>query len=136
LGPGALDSQTFFCIQAPELNACLVCVLGHLSAEGVDLFNQVSLGKTTDSRVAAHGSNVIEVDSEEKGGVAHAGCCECGLASCMTGADHNHVVLSLVLRQTSNSSWSLYSTAMGNHKSAHGPRLKGQGKKHRRDSIL
>src|SRR4030042_5579856 len=73
LRPGTLDSQTFFRVQSSELNPCLVCVPGHLSAKSVNLLDQVSFGKTTDSRVAAHGSAVIEIDGEEKGGVAQSG---------------------------------------------------------------
>jgi hypothetical protein len=121
LRPGTLDCQTFFRVQSSELNPCLVCVPGHLSAKSVNLLDQVSFGKTTDSRVAAHGSDVIEIDGEKKGGVAHPGCSQCSLTAGMTGADYSDVVLFLVGRQASNSIRRLFSADAGDRDTAHDP---------------
>jgi hypothetical protein len=65
LGPGALDGQAFAGVKPPELYARLVRILGHLTAHGVDLLYKMALGQPTNGRVAAHGSNVIQVYGEK-----------------------------------------------------------------------
>jgi hypothetical protein len=87
-----LDGQTLAGVETPELNPRFIRIPGHLAAQSVDFLYQVPFGEPADGRVAAHGCNVVEIDGQEKSGVAHArrrkGC----FASCVAGTDNDHVI--------------------------------------------
>jgi len=53
-------------------------------------------GKTADGGVAAHDRDVVEVDGQEKGGMAHARCCKRCFATCVTGTHDDHVICFVV----------------------------------------
>jgi hypothetical protein len=93
LGTRSLHGKPFTGVEAPELDSRGIGILGHLAAHGVDFFDQVPFGKAADSRVAAHGSDVIEIDGQKKGGVTHAGGGQRSLATCVTCSNHDHVIV-------------------------------------------
>ena len=92
LRPGALHGQPLSRVQAPELDPCLIGVLGHLPAQGVNLFDKMALGQSADGRITAHGCDVIQVDGEEEGRVTHASRCQGRLTSRMARPHHDHIV--------------------------------------------
>jgi hypothetical protein len=93
LGSGPLDGESFAGVEAPELDGRGIGVPGHLTAQSVDLFDQVPFGQPADSGVAAHSGDVVEIDGEQKSGVTHAGRSQGGFTPCMTCTDHNDVIV-------------------------------------------
>ena len=85
-GPREVFKQT-------ELDADGVGDFAHDAAEGVDFADQVSLGDSSDRRIARHLGDEIDVQGEERGLQAHAGGGHGGFASGMSGADYHHVEL-------------------------------------------
>jgi hypothetical protein len=91
-----LDGQTLAGIEAPELDARFIRILGHFTAQGVDFLYQVPFGKPADGRVAAHGRDVVQIDGQEKGGVAHARRSKGCFATCVAGTHNDHVICFIV----------------------------------------
>jgi hypothetical protein len=96
LGPRPLDSKTFSGVQASELYARLIGIFCHFAAHGVNLFDKMAFGQTSDGRVTAHGGNVVHVYGQKQGEMSHTSRGECRFTPCMTGADHDHIVFFVV----------------------------------------
>ena len=69
----------------------------HLTAEGVDLLDELALGEAADRGIAGHERKGIEVDVEQKGLAAHPGRREGRLAARMTASDDDDVVFVHIL---------------------------------------
>jgi hypothetical protein len=52
----------------------------------------MAFGQATYGGITAHCGDVIKVDGKEQGRVAHPGCRQCGLATCMTSTHYNYVI--------------------------------------------
>jgi hypothetical protein len=72
LGPGGANGWPFGGIELAELNPGFICCHGHLATEGIDLFDEMALGKPTDSGIAGHITHLIDVLCDEKGRVPHS----------------------------------------------------------------
>jgi hypothetical protein len=57
----------------------------------------MSFGQTSDSGITAHGSDMIEIDGEEQGGMPHSGRSECCLTTRMSGAYHDHIIFLIIV---------------------------------------
>jgi hypothetical protein len=54
-----------------ELYPRFVRGLGHFSAQGVNLFYEMTFGQSTDRWIAGHETDLVDVLGDEKGGVSH-----------------------------------------------------------------
>jgi hypothetical protein len=68
-----LDGGTFRGVQQPELDTGGIGGQAHLTAEGIDLANDVPLGLSPDGGVTAHLGNSINIPTEQQDLNAHAG---------------------------------------------------------------
>ena len=73
LGPGHLDGGTLTGVEHADLDEGAVDGPGHLTAEGVDLADDVAFGRAADGGVAGHESQRIEVHGDEQGAASNAG---------------------------------------------------------------
>jgi hypothetical protein len=75
-------------IQNPELDAAAIRDPAHQAVQGIDLADQMTLAKTTNGRIAGHGTNGRKLVSHQRGFRALAcGCCRgltAGMASPIT----------------------------------------------------
>jgi hypothetical protein len=88
LGPAGPNSPAFTPVQNPELNTAGIGCQAHLTAKGVYLPYQVTLGKSPHSRIAAQRGYMIQVNGEQKTGHTHAGGCQGCLATGVTASGH------------------------------------------------
>ena len=64
LGPEGVDGRSLASVQDPVLDAGLVCRSGHLTAQGVQLPDQMALAGAADGGVAGHVAHGIHVDGK------------------------------------------------------------------------
>jgi hypothetical protein len=62
-----LDSGTPRSVQEPELDTSSVDHATHNSAERIDLSNQMALRDSSDSRIARHLPDQVEIDRDHSG---------------------------------------------------------------------
>ena len=92
LGAGGAHGRAFASVEAAELNSGQVDVDGHLATQGVDLLDHMSLTDATDSRVARHLADTVQVDGEEQSLGTHAGGCQGSFGAGVAAADDDDVV--------------------------------------------
>ena len=92
LETGGLDGRPFGSVQQPEVDGGLVGNPPHLTAQGVDLLDELALGQTADRGVAGHQRNRVQADVEEQGFAAHSGRRERGFAARMSSPDNDDVI--------------------------------------------
>ncbi len=92
LEAGGLDGRAFGGVQEAEVDGGLVGDPAHLAAQGVDLLDELALGKTPDGGVAGHQRDGVEIDVEQERLAAHPGRRERGLAARMPSPDHDDVI--------------------------------------------
>ena len=93
LRAGAPHGGTFRAVEQAELDGRSVRHQAHVSAQGVDFADDLSLGDAAHGGVAAHLPDFVHVHGDEAGLRAQAGCGGCGFASGMAGAYHDYVVV-------------------------------------------
>ena len=87
------DGRAARSIQEPKLDTNRVGDFSHDAAEGVDFADEVSLGNATDSGIARHLRDQVDVQRVECGLQPHASGSHGGLAPGMSGTDHDYVEL-------------------------------------------
>jgi hypothetical protein len=92
LGSRTLNSKTLSGVKPPELNAGPIRILGHLTSQGIDLFNEVTLGQSPDSGITAHDRNVVQIHGEEQSGMSHTGGGQRGLTSGVAPSHNNDII--------------------------------------------
>jgi hypothetical protein len=93
LSAGAPDGGTTRRVEQAELDADGIGDLAHDAAEGVDFANEMAFGDAPDSGVAAHLGDEVEVHGNDGSPKTHTRCGHGGLASGVTGAHNDNVVL-------------------------------------------
>ena len=88
-------------IQQAKLDAHRVSDFAHDAAECIDFADEVPFGNSANGGIARHLRDEVNVKRVERGLQAHASGSHGGLASGMTGADHDNVIGFGELRQTS-----------------------------------
>ena len=91
LGAGRPYRRALAAVEHTKLDTCLVGRQRHGAAQRIDLFHQVALTDTTDSGVAAHLSQRLDVVTEQQGLHAHTRGCERSFGTGMATTDHNDV---------------------------------------------
>jgi hypothetical protein len=66
--------------------------MAHLTAQRIDLFDQVTFAYATDRGVTGHLTNMIEVQGQHQGFTSHASCSERGLYTGMAGTNYDNVI--------------------------------------------
>src|SRR5207247_8113258 len=61
------NRRTLLRVQHPKLQSGHVSALAHLAPQRIDLPSQVSLGQTTDGRIARHLTDCVGVYGQQKG---------------------------------------------------------------------
>ncbi len=87
-------------VQHPELNSGSVDVPGHLTSEGIDLTHQVPFGQTANGRVTGHYRHAVQTHVEQQRQTTHSRSSQGGLATSVTGTNHNHIVCRLIAMHT------------------------------------
>ena len=92
LEAGGLDGRAFGGVQQAEVDGGLVGDPAHLTAQGVDLLDELALGEAADRGVAGHQRNRVQVDVEQQRLAAHPRRRERRLAARVPSPDHNDVI--------------------------------------------
>src|SRR5215471_7096577 len=92
LGTVATYGRTFTTVQDAKLNAGFVNTARHLTAQGVDLAHQMPLGNTTDSGIARHQGNAVQVRRKYRCTASHTGRGQGRFTTSMASTDHNDLV--------------------------------------------
>ena len=92
-----MDSGALALVEHPVLDAGMVCRQTHLSAQGIDFPNQVSLSGATDGGVARHIAHGIQIDCEQNGVKSQTGGGQGGFDASMTGADYGNLAAACVI---------------------------------------
>ena len=92
LGPEGMDRRSLAPVEHPELDAGLVRSPGHLSSQGVDLPDKVSLAGAADGGVAGHIAHSVQIDGKDHSFEPQPRGGKTGLNAGMTGADNRHVI--------------------------------------------
>src|SRR5262245_16576815 len=85
------NRRTLSAIQHPELKSRHVRRLSHLATHGIDLSSQLTFRQTSDSRVAGHLADRVEIDGEEQGLTPHPCGGQGRLNSGVPGSDYDHI---------------------------------------------
>ena len=94
LGPQGVDRRTLAPVEHPVLDAGPVCGLTHLTAQGVQLSDQMALAGAADGRVAGHVAHGVQVDGENNGLQTHPGRCQGRLDACVPRAYDGYIKFS------------------------------------------
>ena len=92
LSAGGTDAGAFGAVEHSELDGGGVGIEAHRAAEGVYFADDVSLGQTTDGRVAGHLGNGVQVLREHSRPATHAGGGKGGFHAGMASPDDDDVV--------------------------------------------
>ena len=98
LGAQGVDSRTLGFIQHLRLDECLINIFSHLSAEGIQLADQVSLGTSPDIRVARHQRNTVHADRKHDRLKSKSRCRKRCLTSRVARADNYNIICLLYYR--------------------------------------
>ena len=79
-------------VEQAHLDESLVGQLTHGAAQGVNLTDQMTLGRAADAGVAAHPANRIQIHGQQQGSAAHIGRRQRRFDSGVSPADHNDIV--------------------------------------------
>lgn len=91
LGSRTMHRRTFTAVEHAKMNARLVDNAPHLTAERVDLADDLPFGDATDSRVAAHLTDRVAVHRQQRGLCSHPRGRQCGLCTGMASTDNNNI---------------------------------------------
>ena len=92
LGTGRMNRRSLFGIQGAVLDRRLVGDAGHLSAQGIDLLDQLPLGHPADGGAAGHGGHLVQIDDHQQDAASHAGRRQRRFTSGMARADDDDIV--------------------------------------------
>jgi hypothetical protein len=87
----ALHGAALAAVEHAVMDRASIGGAGDDAVKGIDLTHQMALAQTADSRVAAHGANGVEIETDQRHLRAHARGNGSGLDPCMASADHNHI---------------------------------------------
>ncbi len=93
LAAEGVDGRTLRSIQHFGLEKGLVDILPHLPAQGVNLENQMPLGRAADVRITGHESDRIHGNRENDGLQTQARTGQSRLAARMARPDHHDIVI-------------------------------------------
>ena len=88
LYPQGAHARPFGRIEHLELQGSRIRRHRHLAAEGVDLTDDDSLGRSADRRIARHLADILFSKCDQCGGVIQTGRRKCGFNARMSAADH------------------------------------------------
>lgn len=92
LGPQGLHGGALAAVQQPHLKKRQVRSQAHLPAQGIDLSDQMPLGRPADGRIAVHHCNIVKIGGKASRLHPHPRSGQGRLHACVPGANHNHVV--------------------------------------------
>jgi hypothetical protein len=96
LSPRGLDCRPLGFIQQPELDSGDIGIDRHLAAKGIDLTHDLPFCLATDSRVAAHLCNCINITRKQQGGCSRASSGETCLHARVSSTANNYIERGLV----------------------------------------
>ena len=80
-------------VEHAKLHGSGIRHLAHLSAQCVDLSDDLSFGNAADGRIAAHLGYFVHVHRDQHRACTHACCGTCRFASGVSGTDHNDIIM-------------------------------------------
>ena len=92
LGPGGVDGGALPPVEHPELQAGLVGGAAHLAPQGVDLPDQLALGRPADRGVAGHVAHPVQTGADAQGPGPQAGRGQGGFDARVTGPDDGEII--------------------------------------------
>ena len=93
LSPWTPDGRTLAHVEHTELNRGGIRYQTHLSAQGIDLANNLTLRDTSDSRVTRHLCNLVHVHRHQAGLGSQIGTCASRFTTRMTPSNDYHIIL-------------------------------------------
>ena len=106
LSPRTPDGRAFANVEHTELNRGSIRHQSHLSAQGINLTNDLTLRDASDGRVARHLRNLVHVHRHQTGLCSQIGTCTGRFTARMTTSDDYHIILefhpSLLIFRKSN----------------------------------
>jgi hypothetical protein len=87
-----LDGRSFGSVEEAEVDGSPVGNPAHLTTQGVDLLDELTLGETAYRRIAGHQGNGVEVDIEQERLTTHTRCRKGSLAACVAAPDNDHII--------------------------------------------
>ena len=100
LGAKRLHGRTLARVEGANVDEGVVDGPAHLAAQGVDLPDDVSLGRSAYRGVARHEADAVEVHREKQGAPAHPRRRQRRLYPRVPRPHHNHVILLLLHEQS------------------------------------
>ena len=97
LSTQGVDGGSLGCIEHFGLDESLVYVEAHLTAESIDLSDEMSFAGTSYGRIARHHRDRIDVCAEHRRRLSEARANKTGLASRMAGANDYYLITFAVL---------------------------------------
>ena len=95
--------RTFGAVKHPELQGAVVRHQTGVSAEGINLPDDLSFGDSADGRVAGHLGKARQIHRNQQNGRTHIGRCHRRFTAGMAATNHNDVVP--FLHQESSKDW-------------------------------
>ena len=92
LSPQGMNRGSLRFIQHFRLNKSLINVLSHLSAHGIQLSYQMSLGAAAYIGIAGHQRDTVHADCKHDGLKSQSGCSQSRLTAGMSGSNHHNVI--------------------------------------------
>ena len=92
LSPGAPHGGTLRAVQHAELQCRAVRHLSHVSAQGINLADDLPFGNSTHGRVARHLCYLVHVHGDEQRACSHLGCGTGSLATSVAGSHHHDII--------------------------------------------
>ena len=93
LGTRAPHRRSFRTVEHAELNGGGIRHFAHLSAECIDLTDDLSFGNAADGRIAAHLGYFVHVHRDHHSASAHACSRAGGFTTGVSGADHDDIIM-------------------------------------------
>jgi hypothetical protein len=89
-----LDGRSLGGVEKAEVNRGPVGDPTHLTAQGIDLLDELAFSETADRGIAGHQGKGVEIDIEQKRLATHPRRCQRRLAARMAAPDNDNVIFS------------------------------------------
>ena len=117
LGAQRMNSRAFALVQHPILDTGEVSRKTHLTAQRIQLPDQMALACAADGRVAGHIAHRVQIDGKNDGVKSQPGSGQRRFNACVAGADDSYITFSCVI----HSGFSFFSSGItkGLHTTSH-----------------
>ena len=87
-----MDSRAFARVEHAELNAGLIGIDAHFTAQRIEFPHQMAFGRSTHRRIAGHQGDIVHRERREQRITANAGGSQCRFHTGMASTYHDHII--------------------------------------------